>query len=95
MRWTSRRRSISLHPGQNVGRSKVAETSQIGMSSCMDTSSTTHMTKIMVQYGKPSRSSRAKSIWSSSGRTVMGKAIYVEECSNHECLLMQLKKLPE
>ena len=31
--------------------------------------------QIMVQYGRPSRSSWAKSVWSSSGRTVMGKAI--------------------
>ena len=31
--------------------------------------------KIMVQYGRPNRSSRAKSVWSSFGRTIMGKAI--------------------
>ena len=33
------------------------------------------MTKNMVQYGRPSRSSRAKSVRSSSGKTIMGKAI--------------------
>ena len=29
----------------------------------------------MVQYGRPSRSSRKESVWSSSGRTIMGKAM--------------------
>ena len=35
---TSRRRSISLHPGKNGGRSKVAEDSKVWMSRLMDTS---------------------------------------------------------
>ena len=34
------------------------------------------MAKIMVQCGRPSRSSWAKSVWSSFGRTVMGTAIW-------------------
>ena len=34
------------------------------------------MAKIMVQYVRPSRSSWAESVWSSFGRTVMGKAIW-------------------
>ena len=34
------------------------------------------MAKIMVQYGRPSRSSWTKSVWSSSSMTVMGKAIW-------------------
>ena len=46
------------------------------MSRHLDLSTTTHMTKINVQYGRPSRSSWAKSVWSSIGRTVMGKAIW-------------------
>ena len=32
--------------------------------------------KIMAQHGRPSRSSRTKSLWSSCGRTMMGKAIW-------------------
>ena len=34
------------------------------------------MAQIMVQYGRPSRSSWAESLWSSFGRTVMWKAIW-------------------
>ena len=37
---------------------------------------TTQIVKIMVQYGRSSRSSWTKSVWSSCGRTVMGKAIW-------------------
>ena len=33
------------------------------------------MAKIMVQNGRPSCSSRTKSVWSSFGRTIMGTAI--------------------
>ena len=42
----------------------------------MGSSTTTQMAKIMVQYGRPCRSSWKKSVWSSIGRTVMGKAIW-------------------
>ena len=56
--------------------SKIIENSKIGMSRHLDSSTTTQMAKIMVQFGRPSRSSRAKSVWSSFGRTVMGKAIW-------------------
>ena len=41
----------------------------------LDTSTITQMAKIMVQYGRSSRSSGAKSVRSSFGRTAMGKAI--------------------
>ena len=41
----------------------------------LDSSTTTQMAKIMVQYGRPSCSSRAESVRSSFGRTIMGKAI--------------------
>ena len=37
----------------------------------MDSSTTSQMTKIMVQYGRPSRSSWKKSVRSSFGRTIM------------------------
>ena len=42
----------------------------------LDSSSTTQMAKIMVQYGRPSRSSWTESVRSSFGRTVMGSAIW-------------------
>ena len=48
---------------------------QIGMFRYLDSSTTTQMAKIMVQYGRPSRSSWAKFFWSSFGKTFMGKAI--------------------
>ena len=57
MRRTSSRRSISLHPGQNGGCSQIIENSKIGVSRHLDSSTTTQMAKIMVQYGRPSRSS--------------------------------------
>ena len=49
--------SICLYPGQNGRCSKSIETSQIGMSRRLDSSVTTQMAKIMVQYGRPSCSS--------------------------------------
>ena len=55
---------------------KLFENSKIGVSRHLDSSTTTQMTKIMVQDGGPSRSSRTKSVWSSFGRTVMGKTIW-------------------
>ena len=72
----SSRRSICLYLGKNGRCSKIIEKSQIGMSSHSDSSTTTQMAKIMVQCGRPSHSSWAKSVWSSFGRTVMGKAIW-------------------
>ena len=46
------------------------------MSRHLDSSTTTRMAKIMVQYGRPSGSFRAKSVLSPFGRTVMEKAIW-------------------
>ena len=46
------------------------------MSRHLDSSTNAQMAKIMVQYGRPSLSSWAKSARSSSGRTIMGKAIW-------------------
>ena len=43
---------------------------------CWSGSTTTQMAKIMVQYGRPSCSSWTKSVRSSFGRTIMGKAIW-------------------
>ena len=76
LRWTSSRRSISLYLGKNGRCSKITENSKIGMSRHLDSSTTTQMARIMVQFGKPSRYSWAKSVRSFFGRTVMGKAIW-------------------
>ena len=45
------------------------------MSRFFDTSTETQMAQIMVQYGRPSRSSRTDSVRPSSGRNIMGQAI--------------------
>ena len=57
LRWTSSRRSIGLHPSKNGRCSQIIESSKIGVSRHLDSSTTTQMAKIMVQYGRPSRSS--------------------------------------
>ena len=50
-------RSISLYPGKNGGGSQITESPKIGVSRHLDSSTTTQMAKIMVQYERPSRSS--------------------------------------
>ena len=69
------------------------------MSRQLDSSTTTQMAKIMVQYRRPSCSSWAKSVWSSFGRTIMWKAIWEnllkygwERVPNWECLFVHLEK---
>ena len=57
LRWTSSGRSICLYPGENGRCSKIIENSKIGVSRHLDSSTTTQMAKIMVQYGRPSCSS--------------------------------------
>ena len=47
----------ALHPGENGRCSQIIENSKIGVSRHLDSSTTTQMAKIMVQYGRPSRSS--------------------------------------
>ena len=54
----------------------IIENSKIGVSRHLDSSTTTQMAKIMVQYGRPSRSIWKEFARSSFGRTVMGKAIW-------------------
>ena len=49
--------SICLYPGKKGRCSKIIENSKIGMSKHLDSSTTTQMAKIMIQYGRPSRSS--------------------------------------
>ena len=65
-----------LVPRWNGRCSKITENPKIGMSRHLDSSTTTQMAQNMVQYGRPCRSSWAKSVWSSFGRTVVGKAIW-------------------
>ena len=76
LRKTSSWCSICLYSGQNGRCTKIIENSKIGMSTPVDSSTTTQVAKIMVQYGRPSCSSWTKSVWSSFGRTIMGKAIW-------------------
>ena len=90
---------IGLYAGQN-GRCTIGmKNSQIGMSRYLDSSTKTRMTKIMVQYGKPSRSSRKEFARSRSGRTLVGKAIRersfgkrLGKVSNWECLFVNQAK---
>ena len=46
------------------------------MSTHLDSSTTTQMALVMVQHRRPRCSSWAKSVWSSFGRTLMGKAFW-------------------
>ena len=57
LRWTSSRRSIGLYPSKNGRCSQIVKKSKIGVSRHLDSSTTTQMAKIMVQYGRSSRSS--------------------------------------
>ena len=76
LRRTSSWRSTCLYPGKNGKCFKTTGKSWIGMSRYLDSSTTTQMAKIMVQYGRSSRSSWKKSVPSSFGRTGMEKAIW-------------------
>ena len=49
--------SIGLYPSENGRCSQIIENSKIGVSRHLDSSTTTQMAKIMVQYGRPGRSS--------------------------------------
>ena len=53
MRMTSSGRNIGLYPGQNGRCSKIIRNSKIGVSRHLDSSTTTQMAKIMVQYEDP------------------------------------------
>ena len=68
--------AVSAYTQVKMGRcSQIIENSKIGMSRHLESSTTTQMAKIIVQYGRPSRSSWTKSVRSSFGRTIVGKAI--------------------
>ena len=49
--------AVSVYPSNNGRCSQIIENSQIGVSRHLDSSTTTQMAKIMVQYGRPSCSS--------------------------------------
>ena len=49
--------AVSAYPSKNGRCSQIIENSKIGVSRHLDSSTTTQMAKIMVQYGRPSRSS--------------------------------------
>ena len=55
--WTSNRRRNGLYPSKNGRCSQIIENSKIGVSRHLDSSTTTQMAEIMVQYGRPSCSS--------------------------------------
>ena len=55
--------------------STLSENSKVSMSRYLGASTEAQMAKIMVQCGKPSRSSRKESARSPFGRAIMGKAI--------------------
>ena len=69
--------AVSAYTQAKNGKcSKIIEYSKIGMSRHLDSSTTTQMAKIVVQYRRQSRSPWTKSVWSSFGRTVAEKAIW-------------------
>ena len=95
MRRTSSRRSLSLHSGQNGRCTVIKENSKVRMSRYLDTSTKTHMAQIIVQHGRPSRSSRANSLRSSFGRTIWESQFEKvllehgwEKVPNWECLFV-------
>ena len=67
--------AVSAHvPSQNGRRSSIAET--WSQSRHLETSTTTQVAQILVQYWRSSCSSWAESVRSSFGRTIVGKAIW-------------------
>ena len=65
----------AVSPYTQVKMENAPSLLKIPKSTFLDSSTKTQMTELMVQHGRPSRSSRAKCVRSSSGRTIMGKAI--------------------
>ena len=57
LRRTSSRRSIRLYSGQNGRCINVIKNSKVRVSRYLDTSTKAQVAKIMVHYGRPSRSS--------------------------------------
>ena len=98
MRWTSRRRSISLHPGKNGGRSKVVKNSKVWMPRYMDTSSPTQVAQIFVRHRRPSGSSWTKFVRSPACWPLVERhfeevllGLVCEKVPNCECLFCSSK----
>ena len=68
--------SFCFYPSRNGRCSKIIENSKVGMFKHLDSYTSKQMAYFMVQYGRPSHSSWAKSVRSFFSRTVMGKAIW-------------------
>ena len=66
---------FGLYSGENGRCTIIGKNSKVRMSRNLETSTKTQMAQVMVQHGRPSRSSWAKSVRSFSVRTIMGKAI--------------------
>ena len=100
MRRTTSWRNTCLHQCQNGRCIIIVKSSEVRMPRYLDTSTKAQVAKsCMVQYGRPTRSSWAKSVWSSIGRTVMGKAIWessietwLGKIPNWECLFVHCEK---
>ena len=82
MRRTSSRCSVSFHQGQNGRCTNVIEKFKVRVPGFLDTCTEAQMAKIMVQYGRSSRSCWTKSARSPFGSTVMEKAISRNICLN-------------
>ena len=65
----------ALYPSENGRCSQIIENSKIGVSRHLDSSTTTQMAQIMVQYGRSSCSFLKEFVRSSFGRTIVGKTI--------------------
>ena len=100
LRRTSSGRSIRVYPGQNGRCSVIIENSKVRMSRYLDSSTKTQMAKIMVQYGRSSRSGWTESVRSSSDRTILGTTIRErvllehgwEKVPNWECTFVSREK---
>ena len=86
-------------PCQNERCTDFTENSKVRMSRYLDTSTQAQTAKLMVQYGRPSRSSSPKFVRSSFGKTMMGKAdrensitTRLGKVSNRECLFENREK---
>ena len=67
--------AVSAYTQVKMEDASTLQNSKVRMSRYLDTFTTTaQMAQIMVQYGRPSCSSRKESVWSSSGRTIVGEA---------------------
>ena len=74
--------SLAVSPQRRAFVSVSSRFHKVRMSRSLDTSTKAQMAKIMVQYGRPSRSSRKESVRSSFSRTIMGKRIRESSIKN-------------